>query len=153
MHGLELRIPPPAIAALIAAAMWGISFITPSLDVPGFIRVVIAAAFALAGFGIGIAGVIAFRRAKTTVNPMKPLTASALVTTGVYKLSRNPIYVGDLCILVAWALYLSNVYTLIGPVIFVIYINRFQIAPEERALAALFGATYADYQSAVRRWL
>ena len=153
MRGLELRIPPPVVAVLVAAAMWGIALVTPALQVPGLIRLIVAAAFGLAGFSIGIAGVIGFLRARTTVNPMKPLTASALVTTGTYKYSRNPIYLGDLCILVAWALYLSNVYTLIGPVIFVLYINRFQIAPEERALAALFGAAYADYQSTVRRWL
>jgi protein-S-isoprenylcysteine O-methyltransferase Ste14 len=153
MQGLELKIPPPAVTVLVAGMMWGISLITPSLDAPGLIRVAVAVALGLAGFGIGIAGVIAFRRARTTVNPLKPQTTSALVTSGIYRLTRNPMYVGLVFMLAAWAVYLSNVWTLTGPVIFALYISRFQIAPEERAMAALFGAAYADYQSAVRRWL
>jgi protein-S-isoprenylcysteine O-methyltransferase Ste14 len=153
MQGLELKIPPPAVTVLVAGMMWGISLITPSLDAPGLIRVAVAVALGLAGFGIGIAGVIAFRRARTTVNPLKPETTSALVTSGIFRLTLNPMYVGLVFMLAAWAVYLSNVWTLAGPVIFALYINRFQIAPEERAMAALFGATYADYQSAVRRWL
>ncbi len=153
VQSLELRIPPPAVAALIAAAMWGISLIAPSLEVPGLIRAVAALALATMGFGISVAGVISFWRAKTTVNPMKPEATSALVISGIYRLSRNPMYVGIVLALIAWAVCLSSMWTLPGPLAFVLYINRFQIAPEERALAARFGATYAAYRSAVRRWL
>ncbi len=153
MRGLELKIPPPAVTVLIAAMMWGVARITPSLELPYLVRMVAAAAGALMAFGIDIAGLISFRRARTTVNPMKPQASSTLVTTGIYGISRNPMYVGIVCALVGWGIYLSNAWTLIGPVAFVFYINRFQIGPEERALAAKFGAVYANYQSAVRRWL
>jgi protein-S-isoprenylcysteine O-methyltransferase Ste14 len=153
MHRLELKIPPPAVAVLSAAMMWGVSQIAPSLEVPYLVRLIAAVVIALIALGIDIAGFISFRRARTTVNPMKPQAASALVTTGIYKISRNPMYVASLCALVAWGIYLSNVWTLTGAVIFVMYINRFQIKPEERALAAIFGADYANYRCAVRRWL
>ena len=153
MQTLELKIPPPAFAVLIAGAMWGISLVAPLLDVPAFIRVATAATFALAGGGFSLAGVISFRRAKTTANPMKPETTSALVCSGVYRLTRNPMYLGALFILVAWAVFLSSAWALVGPLAFVLYMNRFQIAPEERALSAMFDTGYSAYRSRVRRWL
>ena len=153
VKSLELKIPPPAVAALIAAAMWGISLITPLLDVPLFTRVSAAIVLALTGGGFSLAGVISFRRAKTTVNPMKPETATSLVSSGIYSVTRNPMYVGLLLVLLAWAIYLSSAWALLGPVGFVLYISRFQIAPEERVLSTLFGSEYTAYQSKVRRWL
>ncbi|MBI3562856.1 MAG: isoprenylcysteine carboxylmethyltransferase family protein [Gammaproteobacteria bacterium] len=153
MQALELKIPPPAVAALIAVAMWGVALITPLLEIPTLVRVVAAASLALAGVVVSLAGVVAFRRARTTVNPMKPETASALVCTGVYKITRNPMYVGLLLLLIAWAVFRSSAWALLGPVVFVLYINRFQIAAEERVLATLFGTGYTDYKARVRRWL
>ena len=99
-----------------------------------------------------IAGVIAFRRSRTTVNPLHPEQATALVTRGVYRLSRNPMYAGMLLLLLAWATRLSNTAALAGPLLFALYITRFQIIPEERALTALFGEKYAAYRAKVRRW-
>ena len=153
MGALEVKIPPPAVTALLAVLMWGISLATPALEVPGLPRVAIAVALALTGFSIDVAGLISFRRAKTTINPMKPGATSALVTSGIYRMSRNPMYVGLLFLLVAWAVFLASAWALIGPATFVLYINRFQIEPEERVLANMFGATYSAYKSAVRRWL
>ena len=153
MQALELKIPPPAFAVLIVGAMWGISLVAPLLEVPAFVRAAAAATIALAGGGFSLAGVISFRRAKTTVNPMKPETTSSLVCSGVYRLTRNPMYLGVLFILVAWAVLLSSAWALLGPLAFVLYINRFQIAPEERALSAMFDTGYSAYRSRVRRWL
>ena len=132
MKSLQLKIPPPAVAALNAAAIWGISLFTPVLDVPLFARISAAIIFVLAGAGFSLAGVTSFRRAKTTVNPMKPETATSLVSSGIYSVTRNPMYVGLLLVLIAWAIYLSSAWGLLGPVGFVLYISRFQIAPEER---------------------
>jgi protein-S-isoprenylcysteine O-methyltransferase Ste14 len=152
-RALELRIPPPVVAALAAGAMWGTSFATPLLEAPALIRVVSAGAIALAGAGFTLAGVVSFRGAKTTVNPLKPETASSLVRSGIYRLTRNPMYLGLVIVLVAWAVFLSSAWALLGPLIFVLYMNRFQIAPEERVLAELFGTSYSDYKAGVRRWL
>jgi protein-S-isoprenylcysteine O-methyltransferase Ste14 len=112
-----------------------------------------AAAIALAGIAFSAAGVLAFRRARTTVNPTRPEEATQLVRSGVYRITRNPMYVGLACLLVAWAVFLSSPWALLGPLAFVLYIGRFQIAPEERALAKLFGSDYSAYQAEVRRWL
>lgn len=153
MHTLELKIPPPAVALVIAGVMWIISLFAPALEVPILVRAVTAGGIALAGAAISLAGVISFRRAKTTLNPMIPSKASSLVNSGIYGLTRNPMYLGLLLVLIAWAVFLSGVWPLLGPVIFVLYINRFQITPEERVLFAMFGADYSAYKSRVRRWL
>ncbi|HEY8052299.1 MAG TPA: isoprenylcysteine carboxylmethyltransferase family protein [Steroidobacteraceae bacterium] len=153
MASLEVKIPPPAVAGIIAIAMWGTSRLAPLLQLPGTVRFGAAAAILLAGIGFSAGGVFAFRRARTTVNPTKPEQASSLVSAGIYQVTRNPMYVGLACVLVAWAVFLSSAWALPGPVAFVLYIGRFQITPEERALAKLFGTEYADYQSKVRRWL
>ena len=105
------------------------------------------------GFGFAISGAISFRVAKTTVNPLKPETASSLVTSGVFKYSRNPMYVGLAIILLAWTTYLAVPLGLLAVVGFIAYIQRFQIVPEERALVVLFGNEFEAYQSTVRRWL
>lgn len=150
---LELKIPPPVIALLVACAMWGIAALAPGLELPALIRMVTAVTVALTGIGFGVAGIVSFRQAKTTVNPHKPMTTTALVCTGIYKFTRNPMYLGLAFFLVAWAVFLSSAWALLGLPAFIFYLNRFQIAPEERVLSTKFGADYSAYQSKVRRWL
>ena len=102
---------------------------------------------------IGAAGMLSFRRARTTINPTTPDAASSLVVTGIYRFTRNPMYLGFFLLLTGWAIYLANIPAFAGPVLFVLYINRFQIAPEERALAAKFGTAFDDYRRRTRRWI
>jgi protein-S-isoprenylcysteine O-methyltransferase Ste14 len=132
--------------------MWLVSRAAPSLhfDVPAhnWLAIVLVSV----GFLTGISGVVTFLRAKTTVDPTKP-RASSLVTWGVYAISRNPMYLGGLIMLLGWAILLPNVLGFLFLPLYVLYINRFQIAPEERVLTSLFGETYAAYQVRTRRWL
>lgn len=153
MRFLELRIPPPIVGLVIGAGMWAVSRIPPVLAVPHVGRLAVAISLAALGVAIALGGVASFRRAKTTVNPLKPETSAALVSTGVYAFTRNPMYLGMLLVLVGWAGYLVSVWALIGPLVFGLYITRFQILPEERILGRLFGAPFADYRKRVRRWL
>lgn len=153
MQALELKIPPPAVTLLIASAMRGVAWVTTPLEVPAFFRITVAVVIALVGFSFSLAGIVSFRRAKTIGNPMKPSNATSLVSSGVYGVTRNPMYVGILFILVAWAVFLSCVWTLLGPLVFMLYISRFQILPEEKALVAIFGSEYTNYRERVRRWL
>ena len=153
MQALEHKIPPPIVMVVTGLIMWVIASIAPSLDITLFVRVVDALIFALAGVGFTIAGVVSFGRAKTTVNPLKPESATALVSSGIYRVTRNPMYVGMLFVLIGWALFLASVWTLIGPIVFVLFITRFQILPEERVLENLFGAEFDAYKTKVRRWL
>jgi protein-S-isoprenylcysteine O-methyltransferase Ste14 len=153
MPSLELKIPPPVVALLIAVAMWGIAFITPLLEAPALLRACAAVAIALVGVACSVSGIVSFSRARTTVNPHKPEAATSLVTSGIYKFTRNPMYVGLFFLLVAWAVFLSSAWSILGPMAFILYIGRFQIAPEERVLSELFGAEYSSYRARVRRWL
>jgi len=153
MQALELKIPPPVVTFLIAGAMWGVSPADSSPEAFHILRATAAAALALLGGAIALSGMLAFRRARTTFSPHRPERASALVATGIYRHTRNPMYVGLLMCLLAWSIFLFSAAALIGPLIFVYYIGRFQIAPEERMLSTIFGADFAAYCSRVRRWL
>jgi protein-S-isoprenylcysteine O-methyltransferase Ste14 len=149
MKTLELKIPPPIIELLIAIAMW----FAKSFDLGLPTRIIAASAvLCLAGY-FGIAGTVAFRRAKTTVNPLKPENSSALVTSGVYRLTRNPMYVSFTLILLAWMVFLSSIALIAGPLLFTLYIARFQIQPEERILQGIFGEAFTAYRQRTRRWL
>lgn len=114
-----------------------------------------AIAFAVGAIGLSLDAIalVHFLRSRTTVNPLKPDSASALVTGGIYRFTRNPMYLGLATLLLAWAIYLGNLAALAGVPLFILYMNRFQIAPEERALEARFGAEYRLYRARVRRWL
>ncbi|MFL6647317.1 MAG: methyltransferase family protein, partial [Sulfurifustaceae bacterium] len=92
-------------------------------------------------------------RVDTTKDPRHPERATALVTGGIYRITRNPMYLGLALVLVGWGIFLSNVLSLLGVVVFLGYLNRFQIVPEERALEARFGEAYRQYKQTVRRWL
>jgi protein-S-isoprenylcysteine O-methyltransferase Ste14 len=152
MSALELKIPPVVLVLLAGAAMWVLSAAAPSFAWQAPYRQATALVFAVAGVIVAILGVVSFRHASTTVNPTRPQDASSLVTTGIYRFSRNPMYLGFLLALLAWAVFLANVLTLLPVVAFVAYMNRFQITPEERALVAMFGTEYDAYKQRVRRW-
>jgi protein-S-isoprenylcysteine O-methyltransferase Ste14 len=121
--------------------------------VPVPARVPLAAAVVVAGILVEAAGAVSFVRARTTVDPLHPSAVSKLVTGGVYRVTRNPMYLGDLLILVGWAVYLATVPALVLVPLFVAYIDRFQISAEERAMEACFGEAYRAYKGRVRRWL
>jgi protein-S-isoprenylcysteine O-methyltransferase Ste14 len=150
---LELKVPPLALAALLATAMWLGARLAPSLSfaMPG--RIGVVAVLAAAGFVVVLAGALAFRSARTTVDPRQPTRSAALVSNGIYRFSRNPMYVGFTLLLAAWALHLANLLAPIALPAFVAYVTRFQIVPEERALRAKFGRAFDDYARSVRRWL
>jgi len=149
----KLRVPPVALFVVVALLMWAVASWLPSWQIalPG--RTLVAVLLLLAAGAIGIAGVRAFQRARTTVDPLRPEKASALVTSGIYRRTRNPMYVALAIALLGWAIWLGHPLALLGVAAFVAWINRFQIAPEERALRALFGPEFERYCSEVRRWL
>jgi protein-S-isoprenylcysteine O-methyltransferase Ste14 len=153
MRFLETLVPPPVVAALAAALMWVIARAWPELRVDIPAARWIALALAAPGLLLDFAGVLAFLRARTTVNPMRPHKARELVTGGLYAWTRNPMYLGWIPILAGWAIYLEHPLTLLVVPLFVAYLTRFQIIPEERALAAAFGDAYREYSRRVRRWV
>ena len=147
------RIPP-----LLLTDMLGLVILTSSMVFPRlypFTFFVLAATVLLTVMGIlfAVLGVISFRKRGTTVNPIKLDQATALVASGVYRVSRNPMYVGFLLVLTALTVYSGNILSMILVVLFFLYMNFVQIASEESALARLFGLAYNEYKTKVRRWL
>ncbi len=148
-----LKIPPVVVVLALGAAMGvaarfvpGLRFILPAGRIA-------ALGLVAAGTTVALLGVISFRRARTTVNPLRPHDASSLVTAGIYRWTRNPMYLGMLLTLLGWGVYLGSFPALLVAASFVPLMNRLQIIPEETALAVLFGSGFADYQSKVRRWI
>ncbi|MCO8164891.1 isoprenylcysteine carboxylmethyltransferase family protein [Pseudomonas sp. 21LCFQ010] len=151
---MDNRIPPPLVATLFGLLAWLASRYLPgTLSLAVEWRIGVALVVALVGVAICLAGVFSFRCARTTVNPLKPETASALVSSGVYRYTRNPMYLGFATVLLAWSIFLAWPPALLGVPGFVIYMTLFQIGPEERALSRLFGTEFTQYCNRVRRWL
>lgn len=151
--GLELRIPPLLVTALVAAAMAGVSALSPGTAYEFPARPWLATLLAALGAGVALAGVVEFHRAGTTVNPVRTAAVRRVVTGGIYRASRNPMYLGFAFALTGWALWLANALALLGVPLLVAYLNRYQIAPEERLMRDRFGAEYEAYLAQVRRWI
>jgi protein-S-isoprenylcysteine O-methyltransferase Ste14 len=150
---LDHRVPPPLLMLAVAILMGMAAANTPRLDWPVLARFGSAAVFAAAGLAFNVAGFRTLRRAGSTIDPTRPAAASTLVLGGPFRLSRNPMYVGFTLMLLAWATWLHSPWAFAGPVVFALYLTRWQIVPEERALRARFGQAYATYEAQVRRWL
>jgi protein-S-isoprenylcysteine O-methyltransferase Ste14 len=133
--------------------MWLVARLSPALSVfiPG--RLGMALALAAAGAAVALAGVSEFRRVRTTVNPLRPEQASALVTSGIFRWTRNPMYLGLAIVLLGWAAWLAHPLAGLGVPAFVAWMNQSQISREESALEGLFGEAFARYRTQVRRWL
>ncbi len=153
MRTLELRVPPLAVLLLTALLMTVSASAVSNLLLSIPYQAPIATGFAVAGAIASILGVLSFRRAGTTVNPLKPDTSSSLVRSGIYRVTRNPMYLGFLMLLIGWGIYLGNVLAFLFVPAFVGYMNRFQVEPEERALTSRFGQEFVAYTKQVRRWL
>ena len=155
---LETKIPPPVVMISCALAAWltqqlmPLALINIEQQEPASTTLLAAVIFML-GVSIDLVSLKRFFNAKTTINPLKPQQASKLVTSGVYRFTRNPMYVGLMLWLVALAVYFNNPLCLIWVVAFIAYINRFQIQPEEKFLRESFGEEYLAYLQTTPRWL
>lgn len=153
MKIFENSIPPPLVALFFAGLMWLAARYFSVIEVTAGVKIFSIGVFILLGLLFLLSGTISFRRFKTTVNPLRPETASALVTTGVYTITRNPMYMGFVMLLCAWAVYLASLWGAGLIILYMLYIHRYQIRPEERALEALFGDDFIAYKRRVRPWL
>jgi protein-S-isoprenylcysteine O-methyltransferase Ste14 len=153
MSSLELRIPPVVLTLAFGVAMWLLARFAPTFTFDfqgnGWIALVLVAA----GVFVIAQGIAEFNRASTTVNPTQPESSSTVVSSGIYRWSRNPMYAGFLLILAGWAVQLASIAAVLLLPVFVLYMNRYQIQPEERVLTGKFGAQYLAYRQRVRRWL
>lgn len=155
MHWLETKIPPPVVAAILGVVAWRVARALPSLalDLPDLLRGVPAALLAATGLALDATALRTFFAARTTVSPLDPSRTSALVERGLYRFTRNPMYLGLLLILAGWTIWLDHALAFVVLPGFVFYITRFQIVPEERALRERFGDGFSHYAARVSRWL
>jgi protein-S-isoprenylcysteine O-methyltransferase Ste14 len=149
---LQKKIPPPLVTLICVGGVYLSNAFLPASHGPN-LRGIVTIGFIVLGLGLLLPSLISFVRARTTVSPLNPERATTLVTTGIFRLSRNPMYLGMACLLVAFTFWLGNFFQLIWLVIFCLYINVFQIKPEEAALTKKFGSSYQAYCSRVRRWV
>ena len=153
MKKLEHLIPPPLLMIATAVAMWAEARWQPATPLPSAWRHLGAISFSAVALIFGSSGIRAFLLAHTTINPVRIEEASRLVTSGIYRVTRDPMYVGLTAVLFAWAFWLGGVWSFLGPVAFAFFMQRFQILPEERMLQSKFGREYEIYRQQVRRWL
>lgn len=148
----ELFLPPPLVAIVCVGVMLKVAWLLQRWQYPFPGRFLLAGIVMLAGILLALAGVRALRRAHTTISPCTPHKTAVLVTDGLYARTRNPMYLGLLIVVLGVAIALANPFTLIGPVLFVLWIDRFQIQPEERVLFERIGSAYESYRASTRRW-
>ena len=153
MRGFEHRVPPPVLMLVVGAIMAAVIWEPWPAELSMGWRWGLARVFLVAAALFAVPAFVSFGRARTSLDPMRVDHASTLVTSGVYRVTRNPMYVSLVLLLCAWAAWLGRPVAVLGPVVFVLVIDRFQIVPEEVALFAKFGSAYADYRRAVRRWI
>lgn len=149
---MKLKIPPAFVFLIAALAMYGLKQWLPVGYFDFFGRRYVMYALLIVAASIGLIAILQFLKSKTTIDPMKPSKASSLVTSGLYKYSRNPMYLGLLLLLLAWGIWLGNAFNVLLAAGFVGYMNKFQILPEEAALVERFGKSYKQYCALVRRW-
>ena len=150
MIWLECKIPPPIIVILVGILNLGLTTYSAALFEPPW--ALISALGVLSGI-LGIGGVLACIQRGTTIHPRKPHETEVLVTSGVYRFTRNPMYLGLMLLLSAYYLLQPTPFSPFGFLGVLWYLTRFQIVPEERVLAEKFGDLYLQYKQTVRRWI
>ena len=150
---MHLRIPPLLLTFIVAVLMSISARLTPLGVDTGRFGLIVGAILGLLGLALSAAGLLSFLQKDTTANPLDVHSASALVTSGLYRFSRNPMYLGMLLFLAGLAVYLGNALALLLCIGFVFYMNAFQIKPEEAAMESLFGEEFETYRKRVRRWI
>ncbi len=149
---MRLKLPPAVVFLIFAILMYLLSRFLPFGDFEFFGREYLILILMVMAALIAIISLFQFFTSKTTIDPRTPLKVTKLVTGGIYKFTRNPMYLAILLVLLAWGLWLGNAFNTLLAAGFVGYMNKFQIGPEEEALATIFGKEFQQYCSQVRRW-
>ena len=149
---MRLKLPPVVIVAVFALGMYLLDLYLPFGEFDFFGRTLLIKVLWGLAILITLVAIFQFLRAGTTTSPVKPENATVLITNGIYRYSRNPMYLAMLLILLGYGLYLGNAFNTLLAAGFVYYMNAYQIKPEEEALTALYGREYTHYLRATRRW-
>lgn len=149
---LDTRVPPPVVMLVAGMLAWAGSVAFPAANVVFSGSSLLAVVAAAVGLLLNLYPKLLFRQARTTVNPFKPHASTVLLTNGIYRHSRNPMYLGHALILFGVASLLQNWVALLGVPAYLAYVTQFQVKPEERALMASFPTQFEQYAQSTRRW-
>ena len=151
MMNVKTKFPPPLVALAFGFLIYYTKNIFPKIEIVW--RYVFGSFMIIIGLFIILSAIILFKKYKTTITPLNPSNATKLIVSGVYKFSRNPMYLGLLLVL-------SGISTILNPIgglflipLFILYLNLFQIIPEENAMVDLFKDEFLEYKKNVRRWI
>ncbi len=149
---MKLKILPPLVMVIFGCFMYLVDRFLPVGEFDFFGRREMSYILLAVGFLLIIVAVFQFIKANTTTDPLHPEKAKHLITGGVFKYTRNPMYLGMLLFLIAFGLHLGNAFNTLLAAGYVYYMNHFQIKREETVLIEQFGKAYLLYLKAVRRW-
>lgn len=146
-----IKIPPPLIVLVLIVSIYFSSKKIDPINIP--LQLEISIFILSAGILIFVNPVLQFIKSKTTVNPIQFEEVNKLVTSGIFKYSRNPMYLGMLMIVLSTSIFYLNIYSILTPLLFILWINKFQIKREEEFLIEKFGDEYLSYKKKTRRWI
>ena len=146
-----IKIPPQILVIILTSLVYFSSTKLELIYLP--YRQIVSVIILIIGLIVIVSPVVDFIKSKTTVNPVKFKNVNRLVTTGIYRYSRNPMYLGMILIIISTTVYYLNFLSVFSPLIFYIWINKFQINREEIFLEDKFGSEYLKYKSKTRRWI
>ena len=146
-----IKIPPPLIVLVLIVSIYFSSKKIDPINIP--LQLEISIFILSAGILIFVNPVLQFIKSKTTVNPIQFEEVNKLVTSGIFKYSRNPMYLGMLMIVLSTSIFYLNIYSILTPLLFMLWINKFQIKREEEFLIEKFGDEYLSYKKKTRRWI
>ena len=146
-----IKIPPPILVIILTSLVYFSSTKLELIYLP--YRQIVSVIILIIGLIVIVSPVVDFIKSKTTVNPVKFKNVNRLVTTGIYRYSRNPMYLGMILLIISTTVYYLNFMSVFSPLIFYIWINKFQISREEIFLEDKFGNEYLKYKSETRRWI
>ena len=146
-----IKIPPPLIVLVLIVSIYFSSKKIDLINIP--LQLEISIFVLSAGILIFVNPVLQFIKSKTTVNPIQFEDVNKLVTSGIFKYSRNPMYLGMLMIVLSTSIFYLNIYSILTPLLFILWINKFQIKREEEFLIEKFGDEYLSYKKKTRRWI
>ena len=151
MIDIKTRIPPPIVAITFGFLIKYTKNIFPVVEIKN--KIILGSFMIISGLIIILSAIILFKKYKTTITPLKPSKATKLITDGIYKFSRNPMYLGLLLVLLGISIILNLIGGFFLIPLFILYLNLFQIIPEENAMVDLFKDEFLDYKKNVRRWI
>lgn len=150
---LALKVHPPIQLIICASLMYSLAKYFPQYHFDFYFNLHLSTVLIIVAAIIGTLALLDFRKHKTTFHPHTPEKTSTVVDSGIYAYSRNPMYLALVLALFALAFYLQNVICFAVIPLFIWYITRYQIKPEEVILDKIFHTNYQVYKKKVRRWL